>query len=150
MSFTCDGTGRYGTCFQLSLALLLPNKVAERKTICKSRGLWTDYRCKNRYGCCCVGKKYTTGVRWQGYWICATKKSYSAQQTTPGVSCSTMTTCKSQPSHSGANNTAGNSLALITTDTVLSCSPALVMEPFGKVTPHYLAKVCQEFLSGCY
>lgn len=48
------------------------------------------------------------------------------------------------------NNTAGNGLALITTDTVLSCSPALVTEPFGKVTPHYLAKVCQEFLSGCY
>lgn len=49
--------GRYGTCFQHALPLLLQNKVGERKTICKSCGVRTDYRCKNRYGCCWVGRK---------------------------------------------------------------------------------------------
>lgn len=55
-SDTCDGMGRYRTRFSTSAAfLLLQNKEGEGKTICKSCGVRTDCRCKNRYGC--LGEK---------------------------------------------------------------------------------------------
>lgn len=46
-----------GHVFQHALPLLLQNKVRERKTICKSCWVRTDYRCKNRYDCCWLSRK---------------------------------------------------------------------------------------------